>query len=97
VTITRHSAFFLSLLTWHVGLVHEHIERESKLPDKERYIHTVMTKGDIKIAVTMHPTIANIMHAVAYLCIDYTFKRVSGELNEWEIAGFSERLKRRKL
>jgi hypothetical protein len=78
------------------GLVYEHVERESKLADKERYIHTVMTKGDIKIAVMMNPIIAKIMHVVAYLCIDYTFKRVSGELNEWEIAGFAERFKRRK-
>ena len=61
--------------------------------DKECYILTVMAKGDIKIAITMNPIIAKIMHMVAYLCIDYTFKCVIGELNKWEIAGFSEQFK----
>ncbi|KAF7976474.1 hypothetical protein HWV62_6741 [Athelia sp. TMB] len=57
---------------------------------------TVMTKGDIKLAVTMHPELVKIIHSVLYLCIDYTFKRVGGDdLNEWEVAGFSDRFKRR--
>ncbi|PCH39219.1 hypothetical protein WOLCODRAFT_147045 [Wolfiporia cocos MD-104 SS10] len=30
-----------------------------------------------------------------YLAIDYTFKRVRGELDEWEVASFSEQYKRR--
>lgn len=55
-----------------------------------------MIKGDVKLAVTMHPVVSKLLHSVSYLCIDYTFKRVAGELNEWEIAGFSERLKRRE-
>ena len=77
--------------------MHEHSTRECDLPPKERYIHTVMTKGDIKMAVTMHPAIALYLHSVSYVCVDYTYKRVLGkEMNEWEVAGFLERLKRRK-
>ena len=55
-----------------------------------------MTKGDIKLAVTMNPAIVSLVHNIQYLCIDYTFKRVSGELNEWEVVGFSEHLKTRE-
>lgn len=76
--------------------MYEHVERESKLPAAQQYIHTITTKGDIKLAVTMHPVLANLIHSVNYLCIDFTFKRVAGEINEWEIAGFSECFKRRK-
>ncbi|KIJ58716.1 hypothetical protein HYDPIDRAFT_171172 [Hydnomerulius pinastri MD-312] len=73
----------------------KHTERESKLPLEQRYIHTVMSKGDIKLAVTMHPAIAALLHSVTYLCINFTFKCVAGEFNEWEIAGFSDHFKQR--
>ena len=56
-----------------------------------------MATGDTKWVITMHPRLANYFHQVYYLVIDYTFKRVKGEIDEWEIVGFVERFKRRKL
>ena len=41
----------------------------------------------------MHPLLAMHIHGVLYLCIDYTFKWVSGDINEWKVVGFSEHLK----
>ncbi|KDQ55534.1 hypothetical protein JAAARDRAFT_79892 [Jaapia argillacea MUCL 33604] len=76
------------------GLVYEHSQRESKLLQSKQYIQTVMTKGEIQLAVTMHPEIVSLIHTSLYLCIDYTFKRVHGDMNEWEVVGFSERYKR---
>jgi hypothetical protein len=69
---------------------------ESKLSIKERYIHVVMATGDTKWVITMHPQLAKYFHQVYYLVIDYTFKRVKGDIDEWEIVGFVEQFKRRK-
>jgi hypothetical protein len=55
-----------------------------------------MATGDTKWVITMHPRLAKYFHQVYYLAIDYTFKRVKGNIDEWEIVGFIERLKRRK-
>jgi hypothetical protein len=41
-------------------------------------------EGDIKLAVTMNPALASLIHTAQYLAGDYTFKRVSGELDECE-------------
>lgn len=41
-------------------------------------------EGDIKLAVTMNPALASLIHTAQYLVGDYTFKRVSGELDECE-------------
>ncbi|KAH8096575.1 hypothetical protein BXZ70DRAFT_945163 [Cristinia sonorae] len=54
-----------------------------------------MTKGDIKIAVTMLPDVALYIHEVTALIIDFTFKRVKGDIDELEVVGYSERFKRR--
>lgn len=55
-----------------------------------------MATGDTKWVITMHPRLAKYFHQVYYLVIDYTFKRVKGDIDEWEIVGFVERFKRRK-
>ena len=44
----------------------------------------------------MHPRLAKYFHQVYYLVIDYTFKRVKGDIDKWELVGFVERFKRRK-
>jgi hypothetical protein len=66
-------------------------ENERKLPAHERYIHSCHAIGDIKICVTVHPRLAKILHSVVSLCVDFTFKRVAGETNEYAIAGWSDR------
>jgi len=76
--------------------MYEYNERESKLSVEKRYIHGVMSVGGANLVLTMHPRLAKYFHAVQYLCIDYTFKRVKGKIDEWEVAGFVERFKTSK-
>ncbi|KAJ7511384.1 hypothetical protein B0H11DRAFT_2387169 [Mycena galericulata] len=78
------------------GVLYELREREVKLPKEERYIHTAMDKGGFRLVVTMHPYIARFIHAILSLNIDYTFKRVEGTMDEWEVAGFLDRFKHRR-
>ncbi|KAJ6619645.1 hypothetical protein B0H10DRAFT_1946692 [Mycena sp. CBHHK59/15] len=68
---------------------------EVKLPKEDRYIHTAMTKNGFRLVVTMHPQIAVFIHLILSLNIDYTFKRVDGDMDEWEVAGFLDRFKHR--
>jgi hypothetical protein len=44
----------------------------------------------------MHPYIAMFIHEILSLNIDYTFKRVEGAMDEWEVAGFLDRFKQRE-
>ncbi|GJF01013.1 hypothetical protein PsYK624_173180 [Phanerochaete sordida] len=69
------------------GVLHEHQQEAARAPEK-RYIQTVTTKGDIKIIVTMLPSLAKRFHSALWLAIDFTFKRVLGDMNEWEIVTF---------
>jgi len=55
-----------------------------------------MVTTEAKWVITMHPRLAKHFHSVLYLCIDYTFKRVKGDIDEWEVVGFLDRFKRRK-
>ncbi|KAJ7153860.1 hypothetical protein C8R43DRAFT_1126536 [Mycena crocata] len=77
------------------GVLYELSTREITLPKHERYIHTAMSKSGFRIVVTMHPQIAIFIHRILSLNIDFTFKRVEGEMDEWEIAGMLDRHKKR--
>ena len=52
---------------------------------EDQYIWHVRMDGNIKVVVTAHPTLIALVHGARYLVCDYTFKRTSGELNEWEV------------
>ncbi|KAJ7503262.1 hypothetical protein B0H11DRAFT_2222543 [Mycena galericulata] len=54
-----------------------------------------MDKGGFCLVVTMHPYIARFIPAILSLNIDYTFKRVEGTMDEWEVTGFLDRFKHR--
>jgi hypothetical protein len=69
--------------------------RENNLPASEQYIHSVMSKNSFKLVVTMHPQIAMYIHRILHPNIDFTFKRVEGKMDEWEVAGFLDRFQRR--
>jgi hypothetical protein len=69
-------------------VLYELHEQEIKLPKEERYIHTAMDKNGFRLVVTMHPYIAMF---ILSLTIDYTFKCVEGDIDEWEVAGFLDR------
>ncbi|KAK6997504.1 hypothetical protein R3P38DRAFT_3219590 [Favolaschia claudopus] len=73
-------------LLW-AGIVADY-ESNRKLPLADRYIHHIQTINEIKIAVTMVPALAALLHdkGVMFLEGDITFKRTQGELNEWEAA-----------
>nr|GAT48672.1 predicted protein [Mycena chlorophos] len=78
--------------------VQHHIEtKESTLPVSQRYIHAAIKRGDYKMIVTLHPQLAPYIHTVLALIIDYTFKHVEGNMDEWEVVAFSERFKIRIL
>ncbi|KAF8231855.1 hypothetical protein L208DRAFT_1398188, partial [Tricholoma matsutake] len=65
------------------GIVDQY-EQDQKLSPDERYIWHLHMEGDIKLAVTMNPTLAALIHTAQYLVGDYTFKQVNGELDECE-------------
>ncbi|GJE97916.1 hypothetical protein PsYK624_141380 [Phanerochaete sordida] len=77
------------------GVMHEHVVEEPKRDPEDRYIHSVTTKGDIKIIVTMLPALIRWIHKASWIAIDYTFKRVRGEFNEWDVVTFDDGLKKR--
>ncbi|KAJ7817700.1 hypothetical protein B0H14DRAFT_3877419 [Mycena olivaceomarginata] len=75
------------------GVQHYMQTKDCALPVSERYIHAAMSKGDFNLVVTLHPQLAKFIHGVLALAIDYTFKRIEGDMDEWEVVGFSERFK----
>lgn len=78
------------------GVQYELNEREHKLPPEKRYIQTVVYEGDVKCVVTMLPRLAKHIHSVRFLGIDYTFQRVFGKTNEWEISSFLDNINLRE-
>ncbi|KAJ7824717.1 hypothetical protein B0H14DRAFT_2596999 [Mycena olivaceomarginata] len=77
------------------GVLHHLNTKEAKLLKSERYIFTAMSKNGFQLVVTMHPQIAMLIHKVLSLVIDFTFKRVEGKMDEWEVVGIVERFKKR--
>ncbi|KAJ7690280.1 hypothetical protein B0H14DRAFT_3049556, partial [Mycena olivaceomarginata] len=62
------------------GVQHYMQTKDCALPVSERYIHAAMSKGDFKLVVTLHPQLAKFIHGVLALAIDYTFKRIEGDI-----------------
>lgn len=56
------------------------------LPPAEQYIHVIRMEGTLKLAVCLEADLAELIHEVRYLVPDFTFKRLVGDLNEWEVA-----------
>lgn len=71
---------------------------ELALPLDERYIHNVLHTPDGAILIlTFQPFLASLVHEALSFQVDTTFKRVHGELNEWEIVIFYPGTNRRKV
>ena len=66
---------------------------ESNLSADKCYIQAVMVTSKAKWVIMMHPRLTKHFHLVLYLCIDYTFKQVKGDVDEWEVVGFLDRFK----
>ncbi|KAJ7210230.1 hypothetical protein C8J57DRAFT_1540028 [Mycena rebaudengoi] len=77
------------------GVLYHLNTREAKLPKSERYIHTAMSKNGFRLVVTMHPQIVALIHKILSLNFDFTFKRVEGKMDEWEVVGLVDRVKKR--
>ncbi|KIO19436.1 hypothetical protein M407DRAFT_223087 [Tulasnella calospora MUT 4182] len=67
-----------------IGLCNQR-EKDRQLPFEKQYIQACHAEGDIQLCIAMYPAQARIFHLADYLVIDYTFKRIYGDLNEWEI------------
>ena len=82
----------------HIAGVLYHLNtREAKLSKTERYIHTAMSKNGFCLVVTMHPKIAILIHKILSLNIDFTFERVEGKMDDWEVVGLVDRVKKRRF
>ncbi|KAJ7268270.1 hypothetical protein C8J57DRAFT_1227989 [Mycena rebaudengoi] len=62
------------------GMLYE-LQRELELPKEE--------------LVTMHTGMAPYIHKVLGLQFDFTYKRVDGQMDEWEVVGFIDSLEKR--
>ncbi|KAJ7215611.1 hypothetical protein GGX14DRAFT_562822 [Mycena pura] len=75
------------------------VHRKTEFPKGQDFdgVKYYMTHADfdLKLVVTLHPQLAKFIHGVLALAIDFTFKRVEGDMDEWEVVGFSERFKMR--
>lgn len=65
--------------------MHE-MRKESKLPLNEQYIHYANWNPKRRLVVTMFQGIAKYFHQARHLAVDFTFKRVKGEMNQWDVA-----------
>jgi hypothetical protein len=79
------------------GVQHENDILEPQLTADKKYIHCVTSKSNIRLVVAMLPGIVKHIHSVRFLAIDYTFKRIHGEFNEWEVASMLDRYQTRKF
>ncbi|CAK5283218.1 unnamed protein product, partial [Mycena citricolor] len=74
------------------GVVHRYNTVDRGLPPSERYIHSVISKRNTRLATTMNALIARHAHKMRALMFDYAYKRIEGSINECEAVGYSESL-----
>ncbi|KAF7334136.1 hypothetical protein MVEN_02319500 [Mycena venus] len=77
------------------GVLYHVNTKEVSLLKTDRYIHTAMSKNGFRLVGTMHPQISMFIHYILSMHVDYTFKHVDGNMDEWEVAGMSDRFKQR--
>ncbi|KAJ7585023.1 hypothetical protein C8J56DRAFT_1089113 [Mycena floridula] len=63
----------------------DNVRKIKKASAPEGLSWAVVMNGSLKVAVTMEPELAELIHSTRYIVLDYTFKRTHGELNEWEV------------
>jgi hypothetical protein len=85
----------MTLATAPSGIVDQY-EKDQKLPPDERYLWHLRMEQDLKLVVTMNPTLAALIHNSLALHADYTFKRVHGNLNECEFVVWNRATNERK-
>jgi hypothetical protein len=81
-----HSSLFFN--TIYAGVYNQYVTELSNSAE-DRYIHNVVTNPDGAILIlTFQPFLASLVHTALSFQVDTTFKRVRGELNEWEVTIF---------
>ncbi|KAJ7783940.1 hypothetical protein DFH07DRAFT_1055048 [Mycena maculata] len=83
VVLSRKDASTPAGLLW-AGILDQY-EEDLDLPVDEQYIRIVRMEGELKLAITLDSALAKLIHEVQYAVPDFTFKRVKGSLNEWEV------------
>lgn len=68
------------------GVVDKYEQDLKSLKPEDQYIWHLRMEGTVKLIVTANPVLASLIHSAQYLVCDYTFKRMNGDLNEWEVA-----------
>ncbi|KAJ7291820.1 hypothetical protein C8J57DRAFT_1705278 [Mycena rebaudengoi] len=71
-------------LLW-AGILDQY-EHDLGLPSAQQYIRAVRMEGGLKLAVCLDTDLAALLHEARYMVPDFTFKRVVGDINEWEVA-----------
>ncbi|GJJ14490.1 hypothetical protein Clacol_008754 [Clathrus columnatus] len=61
------------------------MQDQRKLPKEEQYIHRATDINGIHMIVTMLPRFAEKLHFVTSSLHDNTYKRITGDCNEWEV------------
>ncbi|KAJ7798124.1 hypothetical protein B0H14DRAFT_2618201 [Mycena olivaceomarginata] len=69
-----------------------HANQDRALPVSERYIQRQCPRG-FQAGGDFAPAARKVHTGVLALAIDYTFKHIEGDMDEWEVVGFSERFK----
>ncbi|KAJ7651799.1 hypothetical protein B0H17DRAFT_1215189 [Mycena rosella] len=71
-------------LLW-AGILDQYVQ-DQQLPIDNQYIHVIRMEGSLKLAFCLDAELAEVVHKVRYLVPDFTFKRIVGNINEWEVA-----------
>lgn len=69
-------------------------QKEQLLPKEDRYLWAFRATGRHPLIVAMDPFLAEQIHDATSLACDFTYKRIHGELQEWEMAMYSHRFQR---
>lgn len=67
---------------------------EREKPVDSRYVHAVQGIEGKTLVVTMFKQLIGLIHSANYIQVDTTFKRIQGELNEWELTIFCREVNR---
>jgi hypothetical protein len=94
LTLGFHNHICLFFIT---GVVERYEQDLKNLKPADQYIWHLRMEGDTKLVVTMNPKLAALIHRELYLVCDYTFKRVHGQLNEWEVVIWHRATEQREL
>jgi hypothetical protein len=66
----------------------EAYQQDQTTDPEKRYFWALLSRNELHVLVTLVPSLAALIHTVNEVVCDFTFKRVLGDINEWEVAIF---------